>query len=55
MNTVFKKALPQTGLFSLATVQGKIVGLYLDPGAYTEPVLGRRLRFVLDNPREFIE
>ncbi|MGV0788676.1 hypothetical protein ABQF33_17345 [Mycolicibacterium sp. XJ2] len=56
MNTIFKKAFPQTGLFSLMTVQhNKIVGLYLDPGAYTEPVLGRRLRFVLDNPREFIE
>jgi hypothetical protein len=55
MNTIFKKAFPQTGLFSLMTVHGKIVGIYLDPGAYTEPVLGRRLRFVLDNPREFIE
>lgn len=55
MNTIFKKALLQTGLFSLMTVNVKIVGIYLDAGAYTDPVLGERLRFVLDNPREFVE
>lgn len=55
MNTIFKKAFPQTGLFSLKMVGNKVVGIYLDAGAYTDPVLGERLRFVLDNPRVYIE
>jgi hypothetical protein len=55
MNTVFKKAFGQTGLFQLVGASGRIRGMCLDPGAYENPVLAQRLRFVLDHPRTFSE
>ena len=53
MNTIFKKAFLQTGLFDLVGASNKIRGMRLDPGAYDNPVLGERLRFVLDNPKHY--
>lgn len=49
MNKVFAGAFGQTGLFTM--IGNPMVGLHLDPGAYERPVLGKRLRFVLDHPR----
>lgn len=51
MNKVFSGAFGQTGLFTM--IGNPTVGLHLDPGAYERPVLGRRLRFVLDHPKLF--
>ena len=55
LNTVFSKGFLQTGLFSFAKVGASNVGLRLDASVYTDPVIGRRLRFILDHPRPFIE
>lgn len=53
MNTVFKKALGQSGLFLLTGVESRVLGLKLDPAAFENRVLAERLRFVLDHPRTF--
>lgn len=55
LNTVFAKAFTQTGLFSFKKVDRSPVGLHLDTSTYADPVLGGRLRFVLDTPRPFVE
>lgn len=51
INTVFKKALAQTGLFEYRRAGGAISGISLS--APLDPVLQRRVRFVLDNPLRF--
>lgn len=53
MNTVFKKAFGQCGLFVLTGVENRILGIKLDPAAFENRVLAERLRFVLDHPRLF--
>ncbi len=52
INTVFNKALLQTGLFEYRRDAGAIVGISLS--ASLDPVLQRRVRFVLDNPLQFL-
>lgn len=55
MNTAFRKAFGQCGLFDVVRVGQSVVGLRLDTGVYENAVLGERLRFVLDNPRKFTD
>jgi hypothetical protein len=55
LNTIFAKAFTQTGLFAFGMADRTVLGMHLDTGTYADPVLGRRLRFVLDNPRPFVE
>jgi hypothetical protein len=55
MNRIFAKFYLQTGFFSRRECAAGFVGIYLDPEVYAESVLARRLRFVLDNPREHVE
>lgn len=51
LNTVFRKAFGQSGLFELTMKDGnKPVGICLATNVSGDPVLGRRLRYVLDNP-----
>lgn len=51
INTVFNKALLQTGLFEYRRDGGTIVAIGLSSSL--DPVLQRRVRFVLDNPPRF--
>ena len=51
MNTVFRKAFGQSGMFELTMKDGnKPVGICLSANVSGDPVLWRRLRYVLDNP-----
>ena len=53
LNTVFRKAFLQCGLFQITGVGRSPLGIRLDPATYENPVLAERLRFVLDNPRVY--
>ena len=55
MNRIFTQVYLQTGFFARRDCSVGFVGIHLDPGVYAEPVLAPRLRFVLDNLREFVE
>ncbi len=51
LNTVFRKAFGQSGLFELTMKDGnQPVGICLAANVSGDPVLWRRLRYVLDNP-----
>lgn len=51
LNTVFRKAFGQSGLFTIMGIDKRVHGIRLDPATYENPVLAERLRFVLDHPR----
>ena len=50
MNTVFRKAFHQSGLFDLTRNGNQPVGIRLSDQIPKDPVLWRRLRYVLDHP-----
>lgn len=53
LSTVFRKAFGQSGLFTITTIDHRVLGIKLDPSTYENPVMAERLRFALDNPRIF--
>jgi hypothetical protein len=50
MSTVFNKAFKQCGLFDIVEYDSKTIGVRIGTEAASQPILARRLRFVLDNP-----
>ena len=55
MSTVFNKAFKQSGLFEMVEHDRLLIGLRIGTEASRQPILARRLRFVLDNPSNWNE
>lgn len=50
MNTIFRKAFGQSGLFELIEHSRFVVGIRISPKVPNDSVLWERLRYLLDNP-----